>query len=765
MSLRKQILFTVLLAIAVALLPALSVLTWQTRQAWVKSSEITGQRIAQMLALTTDLTADLTANLTADLTAETRPDPPQPAAPPAATPQPAPSRLMLQRLIYRLLDHNVHGIWLVNRQLQVVQLGTIAGLGIESQIGAADQALVRQAIAQNRTQSQLQGNYLRIATPINSLYETARGALLLYLPTAPIQAHLQQQASLALATATLVLGFGLLLAIGLARRLSQPIEQLRAAALLVASGNLDVVVEPASTDEVGDLALAFNHTTQQLKLALTTLEHRVAERTRDLAIKTKALQQSQADQQAILAAIPDLMFRLSAEGLFLGYVNLNDPVTHDSVTHDPVTHDPAARPESEPTRQPLAALLPAEISQRYLSSMAQAIASRSTQIYEQQLEVNGILQYEEVRVVAVDQHEALFIIRDVSDRKRAEAALRQSNFELASALQSLKIAQDELIQSEKMAALGRLVAGVAHEINTPMSAIQASINSLIQVSERSLKQLPLLFRDISAERLADFYCLLETTRQHRRLLSREERQARRLLTSELAAQGFLEAESLADQLVQIGIIQATAPLLALLHDPQRDLMLETLQSLTIQRNSGERIRLAVEKASKIVFALKSYVHSGETQMTLANLQDSIEMVLTIYHSSLRQIEVIKQYEPLPDIFCYPDELNQVWTNLVHNALQAMQHQGTLLIRLSQQQEAIVVEFTDSGCGIPKSVQAKIFDPFFTTKPVGEGSGMGLSIVQGIIERHNGQITVESCSGQTSFRVMLPILTSNGANHG
>ncbi|NJN86142.1 MAG: GHKL domain-containing protein [Leptolyngbyaceae cyanobacterium SL_7_1] len=131
--------------------------------------------------------------------------------------------------------------------------------------------------------------------------------------------------------------------------------------------------------------------------------------------------------------------------------------------------------------------------------------------------------------------------------------------------------------------------------------------------------------------------------------------------------------------------------------------------------------------------------------------------MTIYHNSLKHgIEVIKHYEPVPQILGYPDELNQVWTNLVHNAIQAMNNQGTLTIRLFQQGEAVVVQFTDSGCGIPPEIQLKIFDPFFTTKPVGEGSGMGLSIVKRIIDRHQGDITLKSQQGHTTFSVSLPM---------
>jgi signal transduction histidine kinase len=106
--------------------------------------------------------------------------------------------------------------------------------------------------------------------------------------------------------------------------------------------------------------------------------------------------------------------------------------------------------------------------------------------------------------------------------------------------------------------------------------------------------------------------------------------------------------------------------------------------------------------------------------------------------------------------CYPDDLNQVWTNLVHNALQAMDYKGILTIETQQQEGNIFVKFTDNGKGIPPEVKPKIFQPFFTTKSAGEGSGLGLDIVRKIVEKHEGTIAVESVPGQTTFTVSLPI---------
>ena len=131
-------------------------------------------------------------------------------------------------------------------------------------------------------------------------------------------------------------------------------------------------------------------------------------------------------------------------------------------------------------------------------------------------------------------------------------------------------------------------------------------------------------------------------------------------------------------------------------------------------------------------------------------------MLELYRNQLKHgVEVIRSYETLP-ISCYPDELIQVWTNLIHNAVQAMQGKGRLEIRAFESEGRAIVQVTDSGSGIPADIQEKIFEPFFTTKPAGEGSGLGLDIVRNIIEKHSGKIEVESVPGKTTFTVLIPI---------
>ncbi len=622
-----------------------------------------------------------------------------------------------------------------------------------------------------------------------------------------------------------------------------------------------------------------------------TLQHQVEERTQELEQEIAerrrtevALLHSEAQNRAILSAIPDLMFRVSAQGIYLGYVKTSEFT--DLLPLD-----------FEPMGKPISAFLPPEVAERHLHYVQHALATQESQIYEQQNWIDGNLQYEEVRVVVSGKNEVLFMIRDISDayrqamqrkqleeklsqanrfldsivtniplalfvkdvhndwryvlwnraaetlygvsqaeaigrnsydfvdakladqflvedleilkqgdlvvieeeqiehhvqghiwqrflkvpllnqqqqvthllcigediteRKQAEEALRQKNEELTNALQQLQSTQEELIQSEKMAALGQLIAGIAHEINTPLGAIRASISNISSALDKSIRQLPQLFQQLTPQQQADFFTLLQATRQNQQTLStREERQLKRTLKKELEAKGIEEADSLAVTLVQMGITPDNiTPFIPILQSENSSLILNAVSDISVQQTNNNNIVLAVERASKIVFALKSYArYDHSDQMSRVLVTEGIDVVLTIYHNQLKQgIEVIKEYGEVPAILCYPEELNQVWTNLIYNAIQAMNNRGTIKIAVCKKNNQIVVQITDSGAGIPPAIKPKIFEPFFTTKATGEGSGLGLHIVKKIIDKHQGQIEVESQPGQTTFSVWLPIL--------
>jgi PAS domain S-box-containing protein len=348
---------------------------------------------------------------------------------------------------------------------------------------------------------------------------------------------------------------------------------------------------------------------------------------------------------------------------------------------------------------------------------------------------------------------------DITERKRAEQALQDKNQELATTLKQLKATQDELIQSEKMAALGQLIAGVAHEINTPLGAIRSSAGNMAKFLAQTLTQLPTLFHSLSPEQGQEFLTLLQQSLDYESNLSaREERKLRRGLTRQLEAEEIENADSLADTLVDMGIYDQVESYFPLLKRSDSSQLLDTAYKLSGLQRGTRTIYTATERAAKVVFALKTYArydHSGE--MIPANLTEGMETVLTLYYNQLKHgVDVIRHYHELPPVTCYPDELNQVWTNLIHNALQAMDNKGTLTIEIQQQDNQAKISITDSGKGIPPEIQAKIFQPFFTTKPAGEGSGLGLDIVKKIIDKHQGQINVASIPGQTTFTILLPM---------
>jgi signal transduction histidine kinase len=331
--------------------------------------------------------------------------------------------------------------------------------------------------------------------------------------------------------------------------------------------------------------------------------------------------------------------------------------------------------------------------------------------------------------------------------------------ELSQTLERLKTAQAEIVHSEKMAALGQLVAGIAHEINTPLGAIRASIGNISSTLMLSLQELPQLFRQLSSEQLDDFFRLLDLARQAKEPISfREERQLKRALKKALADKGYESADVLSELLSKMGIATESLDTLApLLQASNKLFIFESAYHLSAIQNNSDNIQLAIERAAKIVFALKNFARQDNYSSAIAaSVIDGIETVLTLYHNQIKRgIEVSKSYAEVPPLLCYPDELTQVWSNLISNAIAAMNEQGTLSIEVFERDKGIVVEIADSGSGIPQEIQAKIFEPFFTTKPMGEGSGLGLDIVRKIVEKHRGKVTVSSQPGHTKFSVWLP----------
>ena len=347
----------------------------------------------------------------------------------------------------------------------------------------------------------------------------------------------------------------------------------------------------------------------------------------------------------------------------------------------------------------------------------------------------------------------------------AYAVAEKARREAAQALIDLHQAEAHLVHSEKMASLGQLIAGVAHEINTPIGAIKSSGRNISESIESSLLGLPKLLVELDDEHRRLFSELITRASAPRAVLStREERVIVRQLTERLEALGIEHARHRAGLLSQLQSHDALDEVLPLLRHPSNQLILDTAYGIATITTNADNINTAVDRVAKIIFALKSFSRFGGAQVWVkSDLREGIETVLTIYQNQIKQgIELHRQFEELPLVNCLPDELNQVWTNLIHNALQAMGRTGALTIGLRQQDGNALVSIGDTGCGIPPELRDKIFDPFFTTKPAGEGTGLGLEIVRKIVEKHGGRITIDSEVGSGStFTVSLPIAGAAG----
>ena len=315
-----------------------------------------------------------------------------------------------------------------------------------------------------------------------------------------------------------------------------------------------------------------------------------------------------------------------------------------------------------------------------------------------------------------------------------------------------------LRQSEKLATLGRLSAGLTHELNNPAAAIRRGAQHLADALRKDRVVLPSLLHN--PDSLRDLLAT-ETSGLPPAPLSPLERSDRKSEMADwLEGHGTDAAWELAPDLVARGLTPNDLQAAEQRH-PAASLepALRWMASDYVMHRVLTEVTEAAGRISDMVMALKRYTYLDRAPVQNVNVHEGLDNTLIMLSSRLgRGISIIREYaEDLPHIEAYSSELNQVWTNLIDNAAAAMNGQGELILRTRFASGGVSVEVIDSGSGIPEAILASIFDPFFTTKPQGEGSGLGLNIsYQIIVEKHHGTITVKSRPGHTCFRVWLPL---------
>jgi PAS domain S-box-containing protein len=501
-----------------------------------------------------------------------------------------------------------------------------------------------------------------------------------------------------------------------------------------------------------DAMEAQRHLVESLQSSEIDLEERVEQRTKALEIAKDEAQQAQLATQSILDGSPVGIAFLDSQ---LRFIQLNKAFVR-----------PLAYAAEELYGHTALRFFPSMDAFIGFNDRAQKVVLAGG-VYQEEIQLqmkNGAVVWINVHITLVDPRNqrrgSVLVFDDISGRKKSEQELMDAHQTLQTTLQDLLATQTQLIQAEKMATLGQLVASVAHEINTPIGAVKSSGKNIAVALEYTLRDLPRVLESLVESDRKLFMLLIKQSNSSQGMHStREERAMTRETTRLLEEAGIDHARAKAAILVGLNAQGGVPQYLPLLRHSQSEFIFETASNVATILSSTDNINVAVDRVAKIVFALKSISrssHSGEFIET--DVKEGIKSVLTIYQSQIRQgVELVRNYDIVPTLPCLPDELNQVWTNLVHNALHAMKNVGTLTIGIKVVGDAAVVSVADTGCGIPENILGRIFEAFFTTKLVGEGSGLGLDIVKKIVDKHAGRIEVMSeVSTGTVFTVFLPL---------
>jgi signal transduction histidine kinase len=318
------------------------------------------------------------------------------------------------------------------------------------------------------------------------------------------------------------------------------------------------------------------------------------------------------------------------------------------------------------------------------------------------------------------------------------------------------------LRQEKLMSLGKLSAGLAHELNNPAAATQRSASQLTEAMFDLETRSARLGAKIGVEGLEKLVTHLSTLK-HEPLTALERSEREDEIAEWLEGNGAKNAYDWAATWVDAGAdLSWVEGLHTLKYElANKEVMPEVvgwLEATLRTRSLVNVIKDSSERISGLVKAIKSYTYMDQAAKQEINVQDGLENTLSLFGYKFKKgITIERNYTPnLPRIMAFGSELNQVWTNLIDNAIDAMNGQGIIRVKTALDGDNILVEIGDNGPGIPADVQARIFEPFFTTKEVGKGTGLGLDTVRQIVKHHQGNIRVESKPGDTRFQVRLPV---------
>ncbi len=343
---------------------------------------------------------------------------------------------------------------------------------------------------------------------------------------------------------------------------------------------------------------------------------------------------------------------------------------------------------------------------------------------------HGSVHYKLVSCLPIlDERESVFqavlVFKDITEERRkseeikalnrkiieSASQIEAKNKKLEATLKRLEETQTQMLQSEKMASIGQLASGVAHEINNPTGFVSSNLKTLEDYQQ-------------------DIDGLIQRYREIKKLV---------------VDSGMSEKKSdqLSELIDEIEIYE---------EEKEIDYIREDIRELIKDCREG------TERIKKIVMDLKDFAHPGEGVLQATDINKGLESTLNVVYNELKyKANIVKKYENLPLIQAYPQQLNQVFMNILVNAAQAIEKKGEIRIATKLINGYVQIKISDTGCGIPKDNLNKIFDPFFTTKEVGKGTGLGMNIAYGIIKKHKGSIEVESTIGKgTTFIIKLPV---------